>query len=257
VEFSYFDLNLNLNQYQQQSTEIGQYGKPDHQFLPAFNCFAAFPTAQQSQLTTQHSLNTHTKFPSHACNIHLTKTGLVDAIEDSLTFDNTEQLPTQVSRVEMSEPKSFYFLSKAPHQETKELDGGYNSITNRSNAESNSTTVVPESGAMSLTSWLRDMLGTKKYQAIREQKTRKVPTKVEPKVFFANERTFLAWLHMSVTLSTISMAIVAFAGANHFSQMYGLLLMPVAIAFCAYSLYMYVKRSGMIRRREPGPCKSF
>jgi hypothetical protein len=39
--------------------------------------------------------------------------------------------------------------------------------------------------------------------------TRKVPVKIEPKVFFANERTFLAWLHMSVTLATISIAIVA------------------------------------------------
>lgn len=41
------------------------------------------------------------------------------------------------------------------------------------------------------------------------QKPRKVPVKVEPKVFFANERTFLAWLHMSVTMASISMAIVA------------------------------------------------
>jgi hypothetical protein len=40
-------------------------------------------------------------------------------------------------------------------------------------------------------------------------KPRKVPVKVEPKVFFANERTFLAWLNMAVTLSSISMAIVA------------------------------------------------
>ena len=32
---------------------------------------------------------------------------------------------------------------------------------------------------------------------------RKVPVKVEPKVYFANERTFLAWLHMSVTLAGI------------------------------------------------------
>jgi hypothetical protein len=27
---------------------------------------------------------------------------------------------------------------------------------------------------------------------------RKVPVKVEPKVFFANERTYLAWIHMAV-----------------------------------------------------------
>ena len=39
--------------------------------------------------------------------------------------------------------------------------------------------------------------------------TRKVPVKVEPKVFFANERTFLAWLHMSLTLASISVGIVA------------------------------------------------
>lgn len=85
------------------------------------------------------------------------------------------------------------------------------------------------------------------------EKLRKVPIKVEPKVFFANERTFLAWLHMSVTLASISVAIVAFADANEWSQIYGLMLMPVAICFCVYSLFMYIKRAGMIRRKEPGP----
>ena len=29
--------------------------------------------------------------------------------------------------------------------------------------------------------------------------------------------------------------------------------MPVAIAFCVYSLYMYMKRASMIRRKDPGP----
>ena len=40
-------------------------------------------------------------------------------------------------------------------------------------------------------------------------KPRKVPIKVEPKVFFANERTFLAWLNMAVTLASIAVAILA------------------------------------------------
>jgi uncharacterized membrane protein YidH (DUF202 family) len=87
----------------------------------------------------------------------------------------------------------------------------------------------------------------------RLQKLRKVPIKIEPKVFFANERTFLAWLHMSVTLASISMAIVALADANEWSQLYGLLLMPVSIAFCVYSLWLYVKRASMLRRKDPGP----
>mmetsp|Transcript_12656 Transcript_12656/g.37943 ORF Transcript_12656/g.37943 Transcript_12656/m.37943 type:complete len:194 (-) Transcript_12656:426-1007(-) len=84
-------------------------------------------------------------------------------------------------------------------------------------------------------------------------KLRKVPVKVEPKVFFSNERTFLAWLHMSVTLASISIAIIAFADHNEWSQLYGLLLLPVAIAFSVYSLYIYQRRASMIRRRDPGP----
>ena len=29
--------------------------------------------------------------------------------------------------------------------------------------------------------------------------------------------------------------------------------MPVSIAFCVYSLWVYIKRASMIRRRDPGP----
>lgn len=85
------------------------------------------------------------------------------------------------------------------------------------------------------------------------QLERKVPIKVEPKVFFANERTFLAWLHMAVTLASISIAILAFSEANDYSIYYGLALMPVAIAFCFYALYLFLKRARMIRRKDPGP----
>jgi uncharacterized membrane protein YidH (DUF202 family) len=84
-------------------------------------------------------------------------------------------------------------------------------------------------------------------------KPRKVPIKVEPKVFFANERTFLSWMHMAVTLASIAVAIIAFADANEWSQIYGLVLMPIAIALCVYSFLTYTKRAFMIRRKEPGP----
>lgn len=84
-------------------------------------------------------------------------------------------------------------------------------------------------------------------------KMRKVPVKVEPKVFFANERTFLAWLNMAVTLASISIAIMAFAENNAWSTIYGIFLMPVAIAFCVYALIIYLRRASMIRQREPGP----
>mmetsp|Transcript_45532 Transcript_45532/g.68705 ORF Transcript_45532/g.68705 Transcript_45532/m.68705 type:complete len:121 (+) Transcript_45532:191-553(+) len=65
----------------------------------------------------------------------------------------------------------------------------------------------------------------------------KAPIKVEPKVFFSNERTFLAWLHVSVILAGASVAISAFADANPWSQLYGVLLIPVAVAFICYAMY--------------------
>ena len=46
-------------------------------------------------------------------------------------------------------------------------------------------------------------------QSGTNHKQRKIPIKIEPKVFFANERTFLAWLHMSITLAAIAIGIVA------------------------------------------------
>ena len=150
----------------------------------------------------------------------------------------------------MSEPKNFYFLAKATPMEKGTANGDDTNIE-----LSAPGSLQTESQSSSAFSFLTSMFRHKGYQAIGNGKIRKVPTKVEPKVFFANERTFLAWLHMSVTLSSISVAIVAFAEANEFSQIYGLMLMPVAIAFCCYSLYMYMKRSSMIRQRHPGPCK--
>ena len=85
-------------------------------------------------------------------------------------------------------------------------------------------------------------------------KQRKAPIKIEPKVFFANERTFLAWLHLSVMLAGASIAILAFAeDQNPVSQLYGVIMLPVAIAFIVYAMYQYARRASMIRTRHPGP----
>jgi len=39
-------------------------------------------------------------------------------------------------------------------------------------------------------------------------------TRIEPKTFLANERTFLNWLSMSVTLGSVASALVAFGKTN-------------------------------------------
>ncbi len=38
-----------------------------------------------------------------------------------------------------------------------------------------------------------------------------IPQRIEPKTFFANERTFLSWLHMAVTIGSIGAALLGFS----------------------------------------------
>jgi uncharacterized membrane protein YidH (DUF202 family) len=62
--------------------------------------------------------------------------------------------------------------------------------------------------------------------------------KVDPKIFFAHERTFLAWLHAALLLAGTSIAIMAFSDADNLtSQLYGVFLLPVAISFIFYAMY--------------------
>eukprot|EP00581_Thalassiosira_minuscula_P031069 CAMPEP_0183767800 /NCGR_PEP_ID=MMETSP0739-20130205/12404_1 /TAXON_ID=385413 /ORGANISM="Thalassiosira miniscula, Strain CCMP1093" /LENGTH=277 /DNA_ID=CAMNT_0026006739 /DNA_START=252 /DNA_END=1088 /DNA_ORIENTATION=+ len=96
---------------------------------------------------------------------------------------------------------------------------------------------------------------------------RSAPVKIDPKVFFANERTFLAWMHVSVILAGASVAIVAFSDSHSRShesqhspggavvqdQLYGVILLPVSIAFILYAMMQYSRRASMIRRKAPGP----
>jgi uncharacterized membrane protein YidH (DUF202 family) len=72
-------------------------------------------------------------------------------------------------------------------------------------------------------------------------------------VFFANDRTFLAWLHASQLLAGASVAIVEFADANPWSQLYGVMLLPVAISSICHSMNQCARRAAMIRRKDPGP----
>ena len=77
-----------------------------------------------------------------------------------------------------------------------------------------------------------------------------VPVRVEPKVFFATERTFLSWLEFSILLGSIAATLLNFGdGLSHYSA-WGFTFL--AIASLLYSLGMYLWRVRMIRRRRTG-----
>lgn len=84
--------------------------------------------------------------------------------------------------------------------------------------------------------------------------------RIEPKTFFANERTFLAWLNMAVTLGSIAAALLGFSAGSdgsgseglsrHMVEVIALILLPLAMAMCVYALYIFLWRAGNIARKR-------
>lgn len=104
-------------------------------------------------------------------------------------------------------------------------------------------------------------------QVRRKRSASIVRTRVEPKTFFANERTFLQWINVSVlvmflALSLLSGSVIPGMGSGMSSvcdandarclagKMSGAIIAPVSLTFMGYALYMYKKRTLQILRRE-------
>lgn len=95
-----------------------------------------------------------------------------------------------------------------------------------------------------------------------------VRTRVEPKTFFANERTFLQWINISVLVMFLALSLLSGSSlapglgsslTNSCTsddskclagKMSGAIIAPVALCFMAYALFMYKKRTIQILRRE-------
>lgn len=73
--------------------------------------------------------------------------------------------------------------------------------------------------------------------------------RVEPKTFFANERTLLQWLNIAVLLASVAITLLSFGQTA--AKAAGLLLSPVAVFFIGYSFLIYLRRSRALLRKEP------
>lgn len=95
---------------------------------------------------------------------------------------------------------------------------------------------------------------------------RSVPMRVEPKTFFANERTFLSWLHTAVLIGTIGAALVGVhlggspSGAPH-KDVHGndrstaplviaMTMLSASVCLCAYATWTFVWRGRAIAARR-------
>ncbi|KAK6540657.1 vacuolar transporter chaperone [Orbilia ellipsospora] len=75
-----------------------------------------------------------------------------------------------------------------------------------------------------------------------------VPVRIEPKVHFANERTFLSWLEFSIYISTIATTLLNFG--DHRTRFASLGFMFLAIATLVYSMGMYIWRHIKMTKRR-------
>ncbi|KAF9048287.1 hypothetical protein BDZ89DRAFT_1089177 [Hymenopellis radicata] len=78
-----------------------------------------------------------------------------------------------------------------------------------------------------------------------------LPIRVEPKVSFANERTFLSWLHFSVILGSLAIGLLNFGNKVGLisAAMFSLVVMGIMI----YALYTYLWRATSIQYGSRGP----
>ncbi|KMZ84558.1 hypothetical protein PVBG_00338 [Plasmodium vivax Brazil I] len=84
---------------------------------------------------------------------------------------------------------------------------------------------------------------------VERKRPKTAVVRVEPKTFFANERTLLQWLNTSVLLSTISITLLNFSNSYGFAS--GVIMAPVAIFFILYSFHIYLKRAEALINKEP------
>ncbi|KAI8997033.1 vacuolar transporter chaperone 1 [Pilobolus umbonatus] len=75
-----------------------------------------------------------------------------------------------------------------------------------------------------------------------------LPVRVEPKVFFANERTFLSWLNFTVVLGGLAMGLLNFG--DRVGRISAILFTVIAMSVMMYALYTFHWRADKIRNRE-------
>lgn len=77
------------------------------------------------------------------------------------------------------------------------------------------------------------------------------PLRVEPKVFFANERTYFSWMSFGTLISTFSLAL--FNAGDAVGKLSGIVYSLVSVSILMYGMGLYYRRRDLIHRRAAGP----
>ncbi|KAI0067257.1 hypothetical protein BV25DRAFT_1819570 [Artomyces pyxidatus] len=77
------------------------------------------------------------------------------------------------------------------------------------------------------------------------------PVRVEGKVWFANERTWVSYLNMSILIGTLSVALFN-ASKDQIAKNFAYVYAIISVGIMVYGYILYQHRITMIRRRDPG-----
>ena len=108
-------------------------------------------------------------------------------------------------------------------------------------------TPIPGSAMAALGNVSPTAIEAKRFKAPKGKRIH-VPVRVEPKVYFAAERTFLSWLEFSIILASIAATLVNFG--DMISLWSAIAFTVVACAALLYSMVLYLWRVRMIRGRR-------
>ncbi|TFY76667.1 hypothetical protein EWM64_g7346 [Hericium alpestre] len=86
---------------------------------------------------------------------------------------------------------------------------------------------------------------------VRVPKKIKTPVRVEGKVWFANERTWISYLNMSILIGALAVALFN-ASKDDVARNFAYLYAVVSVGILIYGYFVYQYRITMIRRRDPG-----
>ena len=134
--------------------------------------------------------------------------------------------------------------SNSYYANTRSMAPGFN--------HSNSNYSNNNNGPNTANKWLHRMWGDKREQGFGKTvegddpsndpyRRQKVKVRVEPKVFFANERTFISWLQFCALLLTVALSLLNFGDAT--SRTVGGVFIAIAAAVAIYALYRFEKRA--------------
>ena len=76
------------------------------------------------------------------------------------------------------------------------------------------------------------------------------PLQVEPKVWLANERTFLKWQHICILLGALAVSLYTAAGEDFIAECMGIAYIAIAVFAGLWGYYMHITRRNMIVARS-------